>query len=115
MLRKGQGLGYGFSFIAPQDMKIATIAIGYADGFNRLLSNGVGEVFIAGKRAKVVGKVCMDLTMVDVSQIACEEGDEVEIFGKNIRVREIAEKLNTIPYEVLTSVSQRVKRIYTQE
>jgi alanine racemase len=96
-------------------MKIATIAIGYADGFNRLLSNGVGEVFIAGKRAKVVGKVCMDLTMVDVSQIACEEGDEVEIFGKNIRVREIAEKLNTIPYEVLTSVSQRVKRIYTQE
>lgn len=115
MLRKGEGVGYGFSFIAPTDMRIATIAIGYADGFSRQLSNGVGEVVINGQRAKVVGRVCMDLTMVDVSQINCQEGDEVEIFGETINVGEMAEKLNTIPYEVLTSISQRVKRIYSQE
>lgn len=114
-LRKGESIGYGFSYTAEQDMKIATLAIGYADGFNRLLSNGVGEVFIRGKRAKVVGRVCMDLTMVDVTDILCEEGDEVEIFGEHIRVTDLADKLGTIPYEVLTSVSPRVKRIYIQE
>lgn len=114
-LRKGASLGYGFSFTATDDMKIATIAIGYADGFSRQFSNGKGEVFICGQRAKVVGKVCMDLTMVDVSHIDCQEGDEVEVFGKNIRVQELADKLHTIPYEVLTAISPRVKRIYLQE
>lgn len=114
-LRKGESLGYGFSFTATQDMKIATIAIGYADGFSRRFSNGKGEVFIAGQRAQVVGRVCMDLTMVDISQIDCQEGDEVEVFGKNIRVQELANKLETIPYEVLTAISPRVKRIYLQE
>lgn len=115
MLRKGDGVGYGFSHTAPKDMRIATLSIGYADGFDRRLSNGVGQVFLNGYRAEVVGKVCMDLCMVDVTNIPCQEGDEVEVFGKNIRVEEVAERMDTIPYEVLTSISQRVKRIYVQE
>lgn len=115
MLRKGDGVGYGFSFTAPKDMRIATLSIGYADGFDRRLSNGVGQVFLNGHRAEVVGKVCMDLCMVDVTHIPCQEGDEVEVFGTNIRVEELAERMDTIPYEVLTSISQRVKRIYVQE
>jgi len=113
-LRKGEKLGYSFSFEAPIDMKIATIAIGYADGFDRRLSNGIGSVAIGAKRAKVVGKICMDMCMVDVTHIDCQEGDEVEVFGKIIELIELADQLNTIPYEILTSISQRVKRIYIQ-
>ncbi len=115
LLRKGERLGYSFSFEAPNDMKVATIAIGYADGFDRRLSNGVGSVSIHSKRARVLGKICMDMSMVDVTDIDCQEGDEVEVFGEDIRVDELAKQLGTIPYEVLTSVSQRVKRIYIQQ
>ena len=115
LLRKGDKLGYSFSFEAPSDMRVATIAIGYADGFDRRLSNGLGSVSIHSKRAKVLGKICMDMSMVDVTDIDCQEGDEVEVFGEQIRVDELAEQLGTIPYEILTSVSQRVKRIYIQQ
>jgi Alr-MurF fusion protein len=110
---KGETVGYGRVGVAKKDMRIATIAIGYADGLNRLLSNGKGSVWLNGKRAPVVGNICMDMTMIDITAIPeAQEGDAVEIFGENITVAEMAEQLSTIPYEILTSVSQRVKRVY---
>jgi Alr-MurF fusion protein len=115
-VQKGETVGYGRVGIAKDDMRIATIAIGYADGLNRLLSNGKGEVWLHGKFAPTIGNICMDMTMIDISQIPeAKEGDTVEIFGENISVTNLAEKLQTIPYEVLTSVSQRVKRVYFVE
>jgi len=113
---KGETIGYGRMGVASADMKIATIAIGYADGLNRLLSNGAGKVWLHGKFAPIVGNICMDMTMIDITQIPeAQEGDLVEIFGENITVNELAAKLNTIPYEILTSISQRVKRVYFVE
>ncbi|WP_051538526.1 alanine racemase C-terminal domain-containing protein [Prolixibacter bellariivorans] len=96
-------------------MHIAVLPIGYADGFNRLLSNGVGSVSVKGKRAPVVGNICMDMCMVDVTGLDAEEGDRVIVFGEEIPVGEVADELHTIPYEVLTSVGQRVKRVYFAE
>lgn len=112
---KGTTIGYGCHGVLQRDSTIATIPIGYADGFNRHLGRGVGEVVIAGHRCPTVGNICMDLCMVDVSDVDCRVGDKVEIFGENITATEIADKLGTIPYEVLTSVSTRVKRIYYRE
>lgn len=109
---KGQTIGYGRRGIAEKDLSLATIAIGYADGFSRGFSRGVGEVLIGGKRAKVVGNVCMDMTMVDITDIEAQEGDEVLIFGSDLSIHDLASKLNTIPYEILTSVSERVKRVF---
>lgn len=110
---QGESVGYGRKGKALNDMRIATIAIGYADGLNRLLSNGLGEVFIRGKRAVIIGNVCMDMTMVDVSEIpTAKVGDHVEIFGEEISATEIAIKTKTIPYEVLTGISERVKRVF---
>ncbi|MFZ6050647.1 bifunctional UDP-N-acetylmuramoyl-tripeptide:D-alanyl-D-alanine ligase/alanine racemase [Halocola ammonii] len=111
----GETIGYGRSFKAERDMQIAILAIGYADGLNRRLSNQKGEVSIKGRRCKIVGRVCMDMTMADVTGLDVKPGDEAEIFGDDISLEEIAQWLETIPYEVLTSVSQRVKRIYVQE
>ena len=111
----GTTIGYGRHGVLKRHSKIATIPIGYADGFNRHLGCGNGEVFINGKRVPTVGNICMDLFMADVTDVDCKVGDKVEIFGKHIPVTEIADKLGTIPYEVLTSVSQRVKRIYYRE
>jgi Alr-MurF fusion protein len=89
------------------------MAIGYADGYDRRFSNGVGEVFIRGKRAKVIGNVCMDMVMADVTDIAdVKEGDEVEVYGKNISIVEAAARIGTIPYELLTKISSRVRRVY---
>jgi Alr-MurF fusion protein len=93
-------------------MKLATIAIGYADGFDRRFSNGVGKVLIDGGLAPVVGRVCMDMTMVDVSGMDVEEGDEVVIFGPERPITQLATDIGTIPYEILTSVSERVKRVF---
>lgn len=112
-VREGESIGYGRKGRATKDTKIATIAIGYADGLNRLLSNGLGEVFVHGQRAPIIGNICMDMAMVDIGNIPeVEVGDQVEIFGENISVAELATKLNTIPYEVLTAVSERVKRVF---
>ncbi|TRX61400.1 bifunctional UDP-N-acetylmuramoyl-tripeptide:D-alanyl-D-alanine ligase/alanine racemase [Fulvivirga sp. M361] len=111
----GDTIGYGRRGVAQEKITIATIAIGYADGFPRILSDGVGEVWINGSRAPVVGNVCMDMTMVNVTGIDVQEGDEVEVFGDNISIRELADKTSTIPYEILTNVSQRVKRVYYSE
>jgi alanine racemase len=113
LVKKGESIGYGRKGKAIKDIIIATIAIGYADGLNRLLSNGVGEVFIRGQRAPIIGNVCMDMAMIDISSIPkAQVGDSVEIFGENISATEIAKKINTIPYEVLTAVSERVKRVF---
>jgi alanine racemase len=96
-------------------MRLATIAIGYADGFSRALSKGVGEVSIHGHKAPVVGNVCMDMTMVDITEIECEEGDEVIVFGRELPIQSIATKIHTIPYEILTNVSERVKRVFVSD
>ena len=111
-LSSGQSVGYSRKGIADKDMTIATIAIGYADGYSRAFSRGVGKVMIQGKPAAVVGNVCMDMTMVDVTGMDVKAGDEVEIFGEHQSIKDLAEQIGTIPYEILTNVSQRVKRIY---
>jgi len=111
-LNPGDTIGYGRTFKAEKSMKIASLRIGYADGFRRSLSNGVGEVFINGESCPVVGNVCMDMTTVDVTNVACEAGDEVEVIGDNISIETFSKRLKTIPYEVMTSISKRVSRIY---
>jgi alanine racemase len=115
IISKGESVGYNRRFIAENNMKIATLPIGYADGIDRRWGNELGEVSINNQRAKIIGIIAMDMLMVDVSNINCKEGDEVEVFGNKITVTEIATKINTIPYEILTKISPRVKRIYYQE
>jgi alanine racemase len=112
----GDSVGYGRNSYVDRDSRIASIPIGYADGLHRSLGNGNGEVVVRGKRCPVVGNICMDICMVDVTDATdAREGDEVEIFGKQMPVTEIAEKAGTIPYEILTSISPRVKRVYYKE
>jgi len=108
-------VGYSRNGVVTEDKQIAMLPIGYADGFNRKFGNGMGEVYIKGKRAKVFGNVSMDLIAVDVTGLQLNEGDSVEIFGDHITISELATKLNTIPYEILTGVSRRVKRVYFSE
>jgi Alr-MurF fusion protein len=112
ILPQGATVGYGRHGLAKRNMRLATIAIGYADGFSRALGNGRGSVWINGHLAPVVGEVCMDMSMVDVTNIAAAEGDEVIIFGKEFPIAEVAAAMATIPHEVLTHVSERVKRVY---
>lgn len=114
-IKKGESIGYGRKGMAKTDITIATIAIGYADGFNRKFSNGKGHVLVKGKEAPVIGNVCMDMTMIDISGIHAEEGDEVIIFGKERSISSLAAEIDTIPYEILTNVSERVKRIFFSE
>ncbi|HUW07636.1 MAG TPA: bifunctional UDP-N-acetylmuramoyl-tripeptide:D-alanyl-D-alanine ligase/alanine racemase [Williamwhitmania sp.] len=111
----GESVGYGRKGQVTRPSRIATVPIGYADGLNRLLSNGVGEFVVRGKRVPIIGNICMDLCMVDITDVNAEEGDEVLVFGENPSIVEISEKLRTIPYEVLTGISRRVKRVYFQE
>ena len=108
-------VGYGRRFMAEKETRIATIPIGYADGIARLWGNGVGFVTIKGQKARIVGNICMDMLMVDVSAIDCKEGDDVVIFGESPTVVEMARELRTIPYEILTSISQRVKRVFFRQ
>ncbi len=114
-IKKGSSVGYGRSYIAEKDMKIATVPIGYADGYRRSLGNGKGKMFVNGIPAHVIGRVCMDMTMIDITGIEAEIGDQVEIIGENHPIGIFAKSIDTIPYEVLTSISQRVRRVYTQE
>ena len=111
----GESVGYGRRFVANRKSKIATIPIGYADGIRRAWGNEVGYVIINNKKAAIVGAICMDMMMIDVTEIDCEIGTEVLIFGEQLRVTEIAKFWNTIPYEVMTGISQRVKRIFYKE
>jgi Alr-MurF fusion protein len=111
----GETVGYGRRGVAHTDMQLATIAIGYADGYTRAFSRGVGVVLVNGRRAPVFGNVCMDMTMVDVTDINAKEGDEVIIFGKDLPIQEVAARIGTIPYEILTNTSERVKRVFVAE
>lgn len=112
---KGESVGYGRKFMADRTTKVATIPIGYADGIRRSWGNGVGYVTINGKQAKIIGSICMDMLMVDVTDIDCKEGNTVIVFGENPTVSFMAKQLNTIPYEILTNISQRVKRVFFRE
>jgi Alr-MurF fusion protein len=114
-LKAGQTVGYGRKGKAVNDIRIAVVPVGYADGLNRKLSNGVGKFEINGKFAPIIGNICMDLCMVDITGIEAREGDEVIIFGDRYSIIDMANDLGTIPYEVSTSISGRVKRIYYQE
>jgi alanine racemase len=111
----GETVGYSGMGAAPTDRMIATLAIGYADGFSRRFSNGVGMVLIHGKRVPVVGNVCMDMTMVDVTGLDVREGDTALIFGPDLPIEEVAERIDTIPYEILSQMSSRVKRVMIAE
>lgn len=115
-VKANDSIGYNRKGIVTRDSKIATVRIGYADGLSRSLSNGKGFMFLHNKLAPIIGNVCMDMTMIDITDIPeAKEDDEVEIFGKNISVQAIAKQSNTIAYETLSTISQRVRRIYTEE
>ena len=114
-IQAGESVGYSRRFMADKPTKIATIPIGYADGIARQWGNGVGYVVIKNKKAPIVGSICMDMLMVDCSDIDCKEGSEVILFGENPTVSFMAKQLNTIAYEIMTSVSQRVKRVFYRE
>ncbi|QGY45152.1 bifunctional UDP-N-acetylmuramoyl-tripeptide:D-alanyl-D-alanine ligase/alanine racemase [Maribellus comscasis] len=114
-VQKTETVGYNRKGKVEKTSKIAVVPLGYADGLDRKLSNKNGSAFVSGKLAPIIGNICMDMLMLDVTGIDVNAGDEVEFFGSNISISEIAEKAGTIPYEVLTGISQRVKRIYLQE
>ena len=112
---KEETVGYSRKGKLERDSVIAAIPIGYADGLNRKLGNRHCYCLVNGQKAEYVGNICMDVALIDVTDIPCEEGDSVEIFGKNLPVTVLSDVLETIPYEVLTSVSNRVKRVYFQD
>ena len=114
-LTLGDTIGYGRTEKVKSEMRSATLPIGYADGLNRKNGNRQGSVLINGHRAPIVGNVCMDMCMVDVTGVPCKEGDDAIIFGEDYSIEEFAKNSETIPYEVLTNVSARVKRVYFQE
>lgn len=114
-IRKGDTVGYSRRGIAAEDREIATIAIGYADGYDRRFSNGVGQVLLNGQLAPIIGNVCMDMCMVDVTGLDVQAGDEVVVFGEEPSITGLAHRIGTIPYELLTNVSTRVKRVFFAE
>lgn len=111
----GDTIGYGRNGRVNRDSRIAILPIGYADGLNRRLSRLGGEVLVGGKRCPIIGNICMDICMVDVTNTEACEGDSVILFGEGLPVSELADKLDTISYEILTTISPRVKRIYYRE
>ncbi len=111
-VKSGDTVGYGRKGEITKDTLIATIPMGYADGLRRSLGNGVGQFYIKGKKATIIGNVCMDMCMIDVTNIKVKVGETVELFGKNQSIYKIAKSMDTIPYEVLTGISRRVKRTY---
>jgi alanine racemase len=112
----GESISYNRKTILQRRSRIATIRLGYADGYPRQLGNGVGKVYLQGKLVPIVGTICMDMFMIDVTDVpAVKEGDEVELFGKNLPVQQVAIWAGTIPYEILTGISQRVTRVYFEE
>tara|TARA_B100001057_G_scaffold498674_1_gene606500 strand:- start:80 stop:2536 length:2457 start_codon:yes stop_codon:yes gene_type:complete len=111
----GESIGYNRAYYTDKETRIAIIPIGYADGLNRALSKGNGCVYIQGKKAPIIGNICMDMCMVNISHIDAKEGDEVVIWNTQKHILNLAKTLHTIPYEVLTSISQRVKRVFVSE
>jgi alanine racemase len=115
-LPAGQTVGYNRKGVLHRDSRIATIRIGYADGYPRSLGNGQGAVLIRGQRFPTIGHVCMDMTMVDITgHPAIQAGEDVVVFGAGLSVAELAQQAGTIPYEILTGISQRVQRVYFEE
>ena len=114
-VKAGESIGYSRRTTLDKDSLIAAIPIGYADGLNRHLGNRHGFCLVNGKKAEYVGNICMDVCMIDVTGIECKEGDSVEIFGDNLPVTELSDRLDTIPYEILTGISERVKRVYFKD
>jgi alanine racemase len=115
-VKANETVGYNRKGKVLRDSKVATIRIGYADGFNRQLGNSIGKVWLREQLAPVIGNVCMDMAMIDVTDIPnVKEGDEVEVFGKHLPIQQVADWCNTIAYEVMTTISQRVKRVYVEE
>ncbi len=114
-IQKGETVGYSRRGIADADKVTATLAIGYADGYDRRFSNGVGEVLINGQRAPIIGNVCMDMCMIDVTCLQVNTGDTAIIFGEGLNITQLAHRIGTIPYELLTNVSARVKRVFFAE
>ncbi|HNP54922.1 MAG TPA: alanine racemase, partial [Ferruginibacter sp.] len=111
-VKPGESVGYSRKGMVQKDTTVATVRIGYADGYTRIFGNGQGKMMINGVLVPVIGNVCMDMTMLDVTGVDADEGDEVLVFGEALPVSTLAEWAGTIPYEILTNVSQRVKRIY---
>lgn len=110
-IKPGESVGYNRAYRAKSNEKIATLPLGHADGLSRAYGNGKGWVTIHGKRAPIVGNVCMDMIMVNISDIDCKEGDEVIVFGTDTTAENLSEAIDSIPYELLTAVSQRIKRV----
>jgi alanine racemase len=112
----GESVGYGRHAMLSRNSTIATVRIGYADGYRRAMGNGTGSMWLHGQAVPVVGNVCMDMTMLDVTDLPCvKPGDRVEVFGDHISVNELARWCNTIPYEIMTGISRRVKRVLVEE
>ena len=111
-IEKGESVGYNRAFKSDSFLKTATLPIGHADGIGRQYGNGKGFVTIKGKKAPILGNVCMDMIMVNITNINCNEGDEVIIFDSNTTAENLAETTNTISYEIITAISQRVKRVF---
>jgi len=111
-IEKGESIGYNRAFKSNEVLKTATLPIGHADGIGRQFGNGKGFITINGQKAYIIGNVCMDMIMVNISDIDCKEGDEVIIFGQNTTAENLAETANTISYELITAISQRVKRVF---
>jgi alanine racemase len=111
-LDPGESVGYGRATILAKPARIGIIPVGYADGIDRRLGNGRYHMIAGGQPVPTIGNICMDMTMIDLTECPAREGDEVVVFGPANPVTGLASALNTIPYEVLTSIAPRVKRIY---
>jgi len=114
-IQTGESVGYNRTYIADRPRTIAIVPVGYADGFRRSLSAGKGTMVVNGQICPVLGRVCMDMTMIDVTDLAVQVGDTVEIIGENQPIRTLAQQMDTMAYEVLTSISRRVQRVYLEE
>jgi alanine racemase len=114
-VKSTETVGYSRKGKISEESEIAIVPMGYADGLDRKLGNKNGSAFIHGRRVPIIGNICMDMLMLDVTGLNVKPGEKVEIFGPNISITEVAEKAGTIPYEILTGISQRVKRVYLQE
>jgi alanine racemase len=115
-LAPGETVGYNRNGIATGNMTIATVRIGYADGYPRSLANGSGKMLVRGRLSPTIGNICMDMTMIDITGIEdVHEGEEVIVFGRNLSVQQVAHWAHTNSYEILSGVSQRVKRIYYED
>ena len=114
-IKKGTHIGYAMRGVAEEDITIATVGIGYADGLLRGLGNGRWAMKVNNHKAVILGNICMDTCMIDVTELNVKEGDRVTIFDSSKDICQMAQILNTIPYEILTTISSRIKRVYIKE